>query len=296
MDTQQPRLMVPIALIVLVALLVPSSDAQLFGFHSGPFEQYEHPDPVWLPLQVGNKWTYEHNYRNFPSEYAYLFRGLGGASPHQAILRIILDTPYSNVSIFKRFTLEITHTEKIGGVTYYVFSDVDYNWPPVPNLFFAGKKVSTTGAFPGPDLYNFSPHHPQHYFITDYPLLQDSNPRVTLEVGRDFWRADDELLSGILPSLPPTSLSQEAVAIFQFANKEPGVVVGVVGFVSGYGLVSYELREWGYNFTMPFINSIIPVSAVIDGKEIEYPYKNLGITHVQPTSWGQLKARHGPRP
>ena len=42
------------------------------------------------------------------------------------------------------FTIEITHTEMIEGQEYFVFSDIEYDWPPVPNLFLADQKVSPT--------------------------------------------------------------------------------------------------------------------------------------------------------
>ena len=283
------------ALTLLVALLAHPVDAQLFAtFEDRTFEPSNHPDPRWLPLQVGNKSTYEHVYFNIisSSSYPYLFDGLPPLE--QAILRIVLDRPDGPALVIKRFTIEITHTERIGGMTYYVFSDVDYNWPPVPNLFLADKKVATTGAFPGPDLYEFSPHHISPYFIPDYPLLYDGNQRGTLRVQRELWNADDERLPGYILSTPPAGLSQEAAASFRFSSER--IALGEVWFVSGYGLASYHLQEWGYSFEKPFRNEIYPVSAFIDGKEIGYPYKNPGITHVRPISWGQVKAHYGQGP
>lgn len=310
-----PALLVPIVLIVLVALLAPPVDAQpIATFESRSFELDDNPYPAWLPLQVGNKWTYEHVYDN--SYYYYAHRGLKwwytDLSPLQkAIVRIVLEVPGypyfpdsfdtdeawgnrqhppdSITRIVRRFTIEITHTE---GHTYFVFSDVDYDWPPVPNLFFAGKKVGVTGYFPSADLYRFSPHHICPYFIPDYPLLDDRNHRGTLRVQRELWHADDDQIP--IYFKPPASLSQEAAASFRFSSE--GIDLGEVWFVSGYGLAIYNLQAWGYGQDIPIRNQIYPVSAVIDGKEIEYPLNIPEWTHVQPTSWGQVKAHYGQGP
>ena len=68
-----------------------------------------------LPLAVGNSWDYEH------VEY------------------------YPNARSAQLVTLSITHTEDIERHTYYVFSDMPYEEPPVPYFFLAGKKVRWEG-------------------------------------------------------------------------------------------------------------------------------------------------------
>ncbi len=262
-------------------------------FASRTFELPDNPYPNFLPLQVGNQWTYEHVYWNYLDSYFHLFDGF---SPlQQTILQIVFGHIEEEI-ITKRFTIEIVRIGE-GPPPYYVFSDVDYDWPPVPNFFFAGKKVSYEGDFEGTyspySLYRFSPHHLCPYLVPNYPLLDDQNQRGTLEVMRELSYADNGLI-GAMPSRPPASLSQEAVASFRFSSE--GINLGEVWFVSGYGLVSYDLWVRGYGYDVPFNNSIIPVSAVIDGKEIEYPLKARELTHVQPTSWGQLKAHYGQEP
>ena len=102
----------------------------------------------YLPLAVGNRWTYEHFYRNesypkpgggvwhVPIEDWKLFEipgyphGEGNALPPDFLLR-------AN----RPLTIEITHTERIDGREYFVFSDAEYDWPPLPDFFWAGKKV-----------------------------------------------------------------------------------------------------------------------------------------------------------
>ena len=78
----------------------------------------EAADPVqqMLPLVVGNRWEYAHTVRD------------------------------STGHIFGQVVVvSITHTEDIEGHTYYVFSDIPYEQPPVPYFFIAGKKVRWEG-------------------------------------------------------------------------------------------------------------------------------------------------------
>ena len=298
MNTQPHRL---IFLIVLGALLVPPADAQFRTY--GLYDlNSRFTGSLYPPLQVGNKWTYDHYYENAYGDWWLPFNYDDFSPLAQAVLRIVLRGGSTEEQIIKRFTIEITHTEKIGSATYYVFSDVDYNWPPVPNFFFAGKKVRYDGSFStGPSRYNdarlykFSPHIVCPYLIPDYPLLQDNNQRGTLWVHRELWYADDDRIPWYFYR-PPASLSQEVAASFQFSHEETGVDLGEVWFVTGYGQVSYDLSHPAPEGGAIFFNLITSVSAVIDGKEIEYSPVPRKITHVQPTSWGQVKARHGQGP
>ena len=99
----------------------------------------------YVPLAVGNRWTYEHSYVNGsytdegpgydiearkPFEIPGYPHGEGNALPPRSLL-------FSN----RILTIEITHTERIDGQEYFVFSDADYDWPPLPEFFWAGKKV-----------------------------------------------------------------------------------------------------------------------------------------------------------
>ena len=80
-----------------------------------------------------------------------------------------------------------------------------------------------------------------------------------------------------------------------------------VGFKSGYGPVYSEYYDLVTGFddvfselSPFFFNYLTPISAIISGESVSYKqlYKQIliGNTHVQPTSWGQLKARHGQSP
>ena len=73
-------------------------------------------------------------------------------------------------------TIEITHTEKVDGFEYFVFSTPSYEWPPLPDFFWGGGKVrlSEDGhlVFSLKDedvpVYNFGPHF-------DYADTVDTN-------------------------------------------------------------------------------------------------------------------------
>ncbi len=93
----------------------------------------------YVPLAVGNRWTYEHHYANdtYPgteSEYLKAFEIPG--YPHGRDNPV---PPESLTHVERMLTIEITHTEMIDGFEYYVFSDADYAWPPLPEL---GRRVS----------------------------------------------------------------------------------------------------------------------------------------------------------
>ncbi len=83
---------------------------------------YEAAD--YLPLTVGNSWTYLHDY--------YVLRG-----------------DYSQWSSytdeFPQFTIEVLRSEEIDGQTYYMISDIPAFWPPAPPHFIAGKKLRWEG-------------------------------------------------------------------------------------------------------------------------------------------------------
>ena len=107
----------------------------------------------FLPLEVGNSWSYTHVYRNetyfedapgvFPDidpadlkpfeVPGYPF-GEGKPLPPESLL----------LPDGRELVIEITHTETIEGFEYFVFSEPDYEWPPLPDGFLSGQKVRVT--------------------------------------------------------------------------------------------------------------------------------------------------------
>ena len=75
---------------------------------------------------------------------------------------------------------------------------------------------------------------------------------------------------------------------------------GTTVFVRSYGLAAYrrsEVATGDLAHLLPaFENTILPISAVIGGQQLEFSYTPFEWTNVQPTTWGQLKARHGQHP
>ena len=304
-----------VAPLVLCTLLAPSAYAQdEADFKGSPTD--------FLPLQVGNQWTYRHDYYNeFYGFYA-------GGFPYEFIdpvielgLRLTIEIPGypllfpppddlvlppEDLSIIfdRELTLEITHTETIEGHTYFVFSPLAYDWPPLPPFFLAGQKVRFSDAgvlltrqqeqdIP---LYDFAPPYTyKEYTTPPYPVLYDDDPHdpslLPLAIRRGFL---DARLRTNWPMFypPPLSFGPAFVArlAVRVARKDH-----FVSFLANYGLARYEVWEPGFGQVRVFENSLEPVSAVIGGKEIAYPYVFIG-TSVQPISWGQLKARHGQEP
>lgn len=81
----------------------------------------------YLPLAVGNSWTYKH-------EYWDERRNKDGTKVPEPTF------------ITRQFTISILETEVIDGETYYVFSDIPNNWPAkIPKHFIAGKKLRWEG-------------------------------------------------------------------------------------------------------------------------------------------------------
>ena len=101
----------------------------------------------FVPLAVGNRWTYEHLYWNGsytdegpsydievrkPFEIPGYPHGEGNVLPPRSLL----------FSMDNRLTIEITHTERIDGREYFVFSDAEYDWPPLPEFFWLGRRCA----------------------------------------------------------------------------------------------------------------------------------------------------------
>ena len=293
----------------------------------------------FLPLQVGNQWTYTHFYWNqvYFFDFWYLERDLYWAEPgsrKRAVVRAMFEIPgypyYSDMQnglfpnepgVFEpegmsasgEFTIEITHTEMIEGQEYFVFSDVEYDWPPVPNLFLAGQKVRFSDE--GTLLFRWQGQDIPLYAFRDlgccspeYPVLKNENFPVKQFIQSFFFPAEN--IRGVIEFLLyrmefPPSLSQASVVTFGVQFREelktrPYLDLGSIAFLEGYGLLSYSRSEPGRG-NLPLIlkdfeNEIRPISAVIGGKKLEFSYTGIKWTSIQSTSWGDLKARHRQRP
>ena len=110
--------------------------AMTFSASALPAQTTTYRVPEYLPLEVGNSWTYWHSYSEGRFTVAeYGFEELVERPPMSAW----------DMSETHEFTVSILRTEVLDGHTWYVFSDMPDNWPPAPTYFLAGKKVRWDG-------------------------------------------------------------------------------------------------------------------------------------------------------
>lgn len=274
--------------LALSALMVKPAQAQADEITPADF----------VPLEVGNQWTYMHRYEN----YAW---GWWDQNPEirmqiPAYLYNYEFPPDSLLWVERGLTIEITHTEMIDGLEYFVFSHADYDWPPVPNLFWAGQQVRLSGEGvllfrwneQDVPLYDLNFQHPSRYSIPAYPIREDVSTKLDISrrVGRRV-RHDGQIIFDFLypelPTIPDMTVYRN------------------VFFLPRYGLSAYAnefYREvsiisgvWGETIRF-VINILRPISAIISGEAVSYEQARRGDfnTHVQSSSWGQLKKAFRP--
>ena len=221
----------------------------------------------YVPLEVGNRWTYEHRYFNDAHSIGEPF-AIPGYPPG--------DPPDSLTRANKIVTIEITHTEVIDGVEYFVFSDADYAWPPLPDFFWGGKKVRLSDEgflvfhWNGQELPVYDFGHPSNYEYTS-----------TLPIGSGTTEADlysfyaQYRRSRVHFSLGRYSLYHGAEIIFL---QEYGV-----------GQTYIEFYLWPRACAQfHFLNELIPISATISGEEIVYEQVYLSYQSLASTGLGQV--------
>ena len=276
-------------IIIVLALLfpLPPAAAQDEGVFEGSPTDF-------LPLEVGNQWTYIHRYENYA-------RGWWDQNPEirMQIPAYLYDNhefpPDSLLWVERELTIEITHTERIDGWEYFVFSHADYDWPPIPNLFWAGQQVrlSDEGVllfrWNGQDvpLYDLNFQHPGSYSISAYPIREDVSTK--LDISRRVGRR----------------IRFEGLIIFDFLYPELPTIPDMTVYRNVFFLPRYGLSAYANEYYQEFsgfsgffgsthrfvINILRPISAIISGEAVSYEQARRGDfnTHVQSSSWGQLK-------
>lgn len=207
----------------------------------------------FLPLAVGNSWTFTHRYLNDRPDLL----GMSWDSPAYAYRDDV--------------QIAITHTEQLDGQTYYVFSDLDYDFPPVPSFFLAGKKVrwddqgrlmvrGQEGEF---CLYDFS-----HEGTYEIPKQEDGVSQV----------------NGSLGSYSSSIFFYR----FVFDTDPHDVIMGrYVNFVYSFGLCYLDVGFGVEDYPVYYI-IMEGRRAVIDGQQKDYA-DVLRPTLVQPGIWGAIK-------
>ena len=210
----------------------------------------------FVPLEVGNRWTYEHVYQN--------------------------DVEYAENIV----TIEITHTEVIDGFEYFVFSEADYAWPPFPPLFWGGKKVRLSDE--GGLMFSWDEQTLRFFgfsdgFIAEAALNWD-------ELGIPLY--DFGLPSGYTGytgfKLTQARLSRVSFDFFYLPSVSRAGVVFLQGY--GVGLVYVERTSRGMceGDADLFLNELTPISAVISGREIVHEQVRPFYFSYQSTGIGQV--------
>ena len=221
----------------------------------------------YVPLEVGNRWTYSHHYINhtmmhWPEE-PFAITGYPPGIPLDS-LRLAE----------KIVTIEITHTEVIDGLEYFVFSDADYAWPPLPGFFWGGKKVRLSDEgflvfrWNGQDIpvYDFGHTSSPCEYRRTLPIESG-----TAEVRFNRFYA-------------PYQLSRVSFVLnsYSLSSDNAGII-----FLQKYG-VGQSYIEFLYCGSVVFRNELAPISATISGEEIVYQQERSSYQSFGSTGLGQV--------
>ena len=205
----------------------------------------------YLPLAVGNSWTYDH-------EYYDIERRFGDRSQWSAYLAQAPETP--------QFTIEVLRTEELDGQTYYVISEMPSNWPPPPPHFIAGKKLRWEGT----QLMEHSSSGEQAIFRFD-----GAN-----RAGYDIPTVEgDNRVTALAETNPVPWYS------FGFYGTAEGS--RACGFLARFGCMGCGWGISGEDHPL-FINNLTSLRAVLGGTVVEYS-EALIPTSTSSSSWGAVK-------
>ncbi len=216
---------------------------------------------AYLPLAVGNSWTYVHDYYDLDSQWDDQIQR------YPAYYRF---SPLDESTQLPKFTITVQGTEVIDGKTYYVLSDMPANWPPAPPYFIAGKKLRWKGTH----LMERTAEGERSVFRFDGA----NDAGYTVEPG------GTDIIK-VRPSSPDPLLAP----LFEFRDTEQGN--GSCAFHKNYGCVSCESAIFPGSDSYPvFENFVVSFWAVLGGRTVEY--KDLltpTSTNIPSSSWGQVK-------
>ena len=223
----------------------------------------------YVPLEVGNRWTYEHLYINYEHWRGEPF-AIPGYPPG--------DPPDSLTRAKKTVTIEITHTEVIDGLEYFVFSDADYAWPPLPDFFWGGKKVRLSDE--GFLVFHWNG---QELPVYDFGHPSDYGYESTLPIG-----------SGMTGAHLTRSYAQyrRSRVHFGFSGRYFPYDGAEIIFLQEYGVgqAYIEYYLWGRACSSAFfLNELMPISATISGEEIVYEQVYLSYQSLASTGLGMRR-------
>ena len=234
---------------------------------------YEASD--YLPLAVGNSWTYEHEYWDEGDIDLFNYDPYWDQWPD-------LDEPVR----YPEFKISVVNTEVIDGKTYYVISDMPANWPPAPPHFIAGKKVRWEGT----RLMERTDEGEQAIFRFDATTADYTRPHSRFEgfMNRSFEASNVYRARYVIP----TTEGDNRVVVEAGLKPVPWYVFDFHGhdvggrsceFLAGYGPTTCVTGVFNV-----FVNELIPLRAVISGTSVEFA-DALIPTSISSSSWGQIK-------
>ena len=255
---------------------------------------------AYLPLAVGNSWTYAHEYSNslgtfdsprerYSTYYRWPARGFN--SPHEWYSTYYRwparanELPYPHGRLV---SITVQDTEVIDGKTYYVLSDLPDNWPPAPPYFIAGKKLRWAGTH----LMERTADGERSVFRFDgandagYTVEPDG---VSSPIKRQGWFEYMELAVEVEPAEADNlikvrlSSSDPPAYLFDFRDTEQGN--GGCVFRKNYGCVVCVSAIFS-----AFENNVLSIRAVLGDRTVE-PEDLLTptSTSISSSSWGQVK-------
>ena len=266
----------------LAAFLIAAAEA-------GAAQVTEDADPIelnpsdYVPLEVGNRWTYRHIYLNEAYKMSDI---LGERAPFIIPGYPLGDAPDSLRYAENIVTIEITHTEVINGFEYFVFSKADYAWPPFPTFFWAGKKVRLSDE--GVLVFSWNEQDPPFYNVIDEAIAAAATANRWDERGFPFYDFGR-------PSAYTRTQARLSRVSFDFDYFVPVYLAGTV-FLQGYGIGQvYMEQEYVGSCGAPvFRNELTPISAVISGREIVHEqvrpfylsFESTGVGQIAPVRMG----------
>ncbi|MCE2449739.1 MAG: hypothetical protein J4F35_15575 [Candidatus Latescibacteria bacterium] len=262
------RLMTLLALCGAVEADPSIGDADPIEIELNPLE--------YVPLEAGNSWTYEHIYHN--SLYPDIWEAV--QSPHREIPLPPEEEdgfpPDSLRNAEKVVTIEVTHTEEIDGLEYFVFSDANYTWPPLPGFFWAGKKVRLSDEgilmfrWEGQDIpvYDFGGTSNPYEYVGTFPHGSGTDQSSVRRIYTPYRR----------------SIVDFFIPYFIFDEE--------IRFLQGYGVGRAYISVWLDGFDgwpyLSYQNSLTPLSATISGREIIYEQVRSAYQAFESSGVGQV--------
>ena len=165
--------------------------------------------------------------------------------------------------------IEITHTEVIDGLEYFVFSEADYAWPPFPSFFFEGKKVRLSDEgilmfrWEGQDIpvYDFGATSNPHRYVGTFPRGSSTEQFSVRRVYTPYQRprVDFSISHPLLPE---------------------------IAFLRGYGVGRVYSYVW--SSLSHYYNGLLPISATISGEEILYEQVRSAYHSFESSGLGQI--------